>query len=107
MVKGERPIKGGDLLHLTRAASVQFVRPIVVRVIRHLADRPTYDGWVWIEAYELDARGEAVAKREFFAQREGLRWLDAPSVPAARRPARGARDARVPGARERGSRVPR
>lgn len=84
VVRPERPIRGGDLLHLTRAASVQFVRPIVVRVIRHLADRPTYDGWAWIEAYELDARGEAVVKREFFVQREGLRWLASPPVPGVR-----------------------
>ncbi|WP_423790987.1 hypothetical protein [Micromonospora cathayae] len=106
MVTAERPIRGGDLLHLTRAASVQFVRPIVVRVIRHLADRPAYDGWAWIEAYELDARGEAVAKRELFVWRAGLRWLATPPVPAARRPVRGAHDARTPGSRERGSPMP-
>lgn len=32
-------------MHLTRAASVQFVRPIVVRVIRELIDRHPYHGW--------------------------------------------------------------
>ncbi|WFF06633.1 hypothetical protein O7622_26940 [Micromonospora sp. WMMD1076] len=80
-------IKCGDVLHLTRAASVQFVRPIIVRVIREIADRHSYDGWTWIEAYELSARGEAVAKRELFVQPAGLRWLAAaPATPAVSRP---------------------
>ncbi|MGC4744202.1 hypothetical protein ACLQ28_00855 [Micromonospora sp. DT201] len=39
-----RKPRTGDVLHLTRAASVQFLRPIFVRVIRVL-DWPTYDGW--------------------------------------------------------------
>lgn len=92
----ERPIKAGDLLHLTRAASVQFVsRPIVVRVIRHLVDRQTYHGWTWIEAYQLDVRGEAVAKRELFVWRKGLRWVAPGSTPVVRRPARGVSGARV------------
>ncbi|MER7167637.1 hypothetical protein ABT336_16410 [Micromonospora sp. NPDC000207] len=92
----ERPIRAGDLLHLTRAASVQFVsRPIVVRVIRHLVDRQTYHGWTWIEAYQLDARGEAVAKRELFVWRKGLRWVAPGSAtPVVRRAARGTHGAR-------------
>ncbi|WFE32070.1 hypothetical protein [Micromonospora sp. WMMD975] len=83
-------IKGGDVLHLTRSASVQFVRPIIVRVIREIADRPCFDGWTWIEAYELDAKGEAIAKRELFVQPAGLRWLTAPTpkAPARRHPSR-------------------
>ncbi|MEO3780685.1 hypothetical protein ABGB16_28515 [Micromonospora sp. B11E3] len=90
-------IRAGDVLHLTRAASPQFVRPIVVRVIRELADRHTYPGWTWIEAYELDTRGEAVAKRELFVLRAGLRWLSTvPSAPPGRRPVRGAQAAQVP-----------
>ncbi|GAB3065441.1 hypothetical protein [Micromonospora schwarzwaldensis] len=81
------PIKGGDVLHLTRAASVQFVRPIIIRVIREITDRHCYDGWTWIEAYELNAMGEAVAKRELFVQPAGLRWLtaSAPASPTGRR----------------------
>ncbi|MEU7571181.1 hypothetical protein [Micromonospora sp. NPDC049240] len=82
MPKTTASIKGGDVLHLTRSASVQFVRPIIVRVIREITDRHSYDGWTWIEAYELDARGDAVAKRELFVQPAGLRWLTAPT-PAA------------------------
>ncbi|MFC0099658.1 hypothetical protein ACFFKH_19325 [Micromonospora marina] len=71
-----RPIKAGDLLRLGRTASVQFCRPITVRVIREIEDRHTYDGWTWIEAYELNAKGDAVSKRELFVQPAGLQWLD-------------------------------
>ncbi|MEU7840801.1 hypothetical protein AB0B39_07515 [Micromonospora sp. NPDC049114] len=69
------PLKAGDLVRLTRAASPQFVRPITVRVIRELTDRHTYHGWTWIEAYELGPNGEARAKRELFVLREGVGLL--------------------------------
>ncbi|MFJ8206128.1 hypothetical protein [Micromonospora chalcea] len=45
-------------------------------MIREIGDRHTYDGWTWIEAYELNTKGDAVAKRELFVQPAGLRWLD-------------------------------
>ncbi|MEU3457828.1 hypothetical protein ABZ671_30185 [Micromonospora sp. NPDC006766] len=68
-------LKAGDLLHLTRAASVQFVRPFRFRLIRVMTDRITYDGWLWLEGYELNDRGGAVARRELFVQPSGLRKL--------------------------------
>ncbi|MEV0003896.1 hypothetical protein AB0H28_16620 [Micromonospora sp. NPDC050980] len=71
------PIRAGDFLRLDRAASVQFCRPITVRVIREITDRRTFDGWAWIEVYELNDRGDAVAKRELFVQPAGLRRLNA------------------------------
>ncbi|WP_232234104.1 hypothetical protein [Micromonospora chokoriensis] len=74
-------VKSGDVLHLTRAASVQFLRPIFVRVIR-LPDWVTYDGWLWIEGYELGPKGEAVVRRSLFVQKAGLIW-QAPPAPAA------------------------
>ncbi|MEH0931945.1 hypothetical protein [Micromonospora sp. CPCC 205558] len=77
-----RKVRSGDVLHLTRAASVQFIRPIFVRVIR-LPDWVTYDGWLWIEGYELGRKGEAVTRRSLFVQTAGLIWQDGP-VPAAR-----------------------
>ncbi|RKN51353.1 hypothetical protein D7223_04825 [Micromonospora endolithica] len=64
-------MKAGDLVHLTRAASVQFGTPITFRVIRVL-DWITYDGWVWLNGYELNAKGDAVARRSVFVQRAGL-----------------------------------
>ncbi|WP_433535052.1 hypothetical protein ACQPZK_23465 [Micromonospora sp. CA-249363] len=80
--KHERPMKAGDLVHLTTAASVQFLRPIVVRVIRELPERHTYDGWVWIEGYQLNAAGDAVARRELYVRRAGVCWLVLPAAPA-------------------------
>ncbi|MEV4118994.1 hypothetical protein [Micromonospora sp. NPDC049645] len=56
-----RKPRAGKVPHLTRAAGVQFPRPIFVRVIRVL-DRPTYDGWLWIDGYRLAANGDAVAR---------------------------------------------
>ncbi|MGC4869285.1 hypothetical protein ACLQ3B_28035 [Micromonospora sp. DT53] len=66
-------LRAGDVVLLTTAASVQFSRPIVVRVIRELPDRHTYDGWLWLDAYELGRKGGAVARRELFVMRGGVR----------------------------------
>ncbi|WFE64402.1 hypothetical protein [Micromonospora sp. WMMD714] len=76
-------MKPGDLLLITRAASVQFIRPIRCRLIR-IDDRPTYDGWVWLDVYQLDARDRAVARRSIFVQRAGIR----PGEPARQSPQR-------------------
>ncbi|WBB78279.1 hypothetical protein O7606_18845 [Micromonospora sp. WMMD882] len=63
--------RSGDVLHVTRAASVQFIRPIMFRVIRVL-DWPVYDGWLWLDGYELNAAGDAVSRRSILVQRVGL-----------------------------------
>ncbi|GIJ20244.1 hypothetical protein Vlu01_08680 [Micromonospora lutea] len=59
---------------LTRAASPQFHRPIRFRVIREL-DLSTYDGWIWLEGYQIDDRGDAIARRAVFVWLQGLRKL--------------------------------
>ncbi|MEV4825111.1 hypothetical protein [Micromonospora sp. NPDC049274] len=66
-------MKAGDVVLLTTAASVQFLRPIFVRVIREFPERYTYEGWVWIDGYDLNAAGDAVARRELYVNRDGLR----------------------------------
>ncbi|WFE34358.1 hypothetical protein [Micromonospora sp. WMMD975] len=66
-------LNGGDILLVTRAASVQFTKPIRFRVIRDVTDAATFDGWRWVEGYELDAKGEAVRRRRIFVQSKGLR----------------------------------
>ncbi|MFI9641824.1 hypothetical protein ACIG87_17455 [Micromonospora sp. NPDC051925] len=80
--------RSGDLLHVTRAASVQFINPIMFRVIRVL-DWPTYDGWIWLEGYQLNAKGDAVARRSIFVQPAGLvikqQTAPAPAVSQPRR----------------------
>ncbi|OZV82600.1 hypothetical protein CA850_09585 [Micromonospora echinospora] len=76
--------RAGDLVLVTRAASVQFVTPIMFRVIRVL-DRATFDGWVWLDGYQLDRKGEALTRRSIFVQPAGLRVQQ--RSPAPRRPA--------------------
>ncbi|GAB3819589.1 hypothetical protein [Micromonospora zhanjiangensis] len=66
--------RSGDVLQVTRAASVQFVEPILFRVIR-VHDWPTYDGWIWLDGYELNVSGEAVDRRSIFVQLHGLRQV--------------------------------
>lgn len=66
--------QAGDILNVTREASVQFVRPMLFRVIR-VHDWTTYDGWVWLDGYQLDSEGEAVQRRSIFVQRAGLRTV--------------------------------
>jgi hypothetical protein len=61
----------GDILRVTRTASVQFRNPMLFRVIRML-DRQTYAGWAWLDGYQLDASGDAVARRSIFVWLHGL-----------------------------------
>lgn len=63
--------RSGDVLRVTRAASVQFSSPLLFRVIR-VHDWATYDGWCWLDGYELDGAGDAVERRTIFVQLEGL-----------------------------------
>ncbi|MFF3867316.1 hypothetical protein ACH4T9_21500 [Micromonospora sp. NPDC020750] len=65
-------LKAGDVLYITAVCSVQFVRPMMFRLIKVRTDLITYDGWVWLDGYQLDAKGEAVARREIFVQPAGL-----------------------------------
>ncbi|MCZ7374308.1 hypothetical protein [Micromonospora sp. WMMC250] len=74
----QETFRAGDVVLLTDAASVQFRKPIVVRVIREIPDRYTYDGWLWLDAYQLNAKGEAVARRELFVMRAGVQRQAAP-----------------------------
>lgn len=61
----------GDVLHVTRAASVQFREPMMFRVIR-VHDWHTYEGWAWLEGYQLDTSGDAIERRCIFVQLCGL-----------------------------------
>jgi hypothetical protein len=81
--------RSGDVIHVTRAASVQFASPMLFRVIR-VHDWPTYEGWIWLDGYELNASGDAVERRSIFVQVGGLR-------PVGRAPDPRAHNARQPG----------
>lgn len=84
-------LRSGDVLHVTREASVQFRTPIYFRVIR-VYDWPTYTGWVWLDGYQLNEAGEATERRSIFVQAAGLR-----RVPGPGRAARDRRTGRQPG----------
>jgi hypothetical protein len=72
--------RAGDLLYVTRSASVQFINPIFFRVIRMLG-WPTYDGWLWLDGYQLNIKGYAVARRPIFVRQAGLRSGDVAASP--------------------------
>jgi len=59
---------------VTKAASVQFSSSMLFRVIR-VHDWPTYEGWIWLDGYELNTSGEAVERRSIFVQVGGLRQI--------------------------------
>jgi hypothetical protein len=63
--------RSGDIVTLSKEASVQFAVPILFRVIR-VHDWPTYDGWVWLDGYQLNHVGDAVERRSVFVQISGL-----------------------------------
>jgi hypothetical protein len=63
--------RAGEVLRVTRAASVQFTSPMLFRVIR-VHDWSTYDGWAWLDGYELNSVGDAVERRSIFVQLAGL-----------------------------------
>jgi hypothetical protein len=87
--------RSGDVIHVTKAASVQFMSPMLFRVIR-VHDWPTYEGWVWLDGYELNATGDAVERRSIFVQIAGLQQVGKapdPRVRNGRQPAGTARTA--------------
>jgi hypothetical protein len=59
------------VLRVTKAASVQFTQPLLFRVIR-VHEWQTYDGWAWLDGYQLNAVGDAVERRSIFVQLKGL-----------------------------------
>ena len=76
--------RSGDVLRVTRAASVQFTTPMLFRVIR-VHDWSTYNGWAWLDGYELNSVGDAVERRSIFVQLDGLQPAQATPPNAANR----------------------
>lgn len=70
----ERMVSAGDVVLVGRSASVQFSgrSGFAFRVVAVDA-RLTYAGWVWLDGYQLDGRGRAVARRRIFVCHAGLR----------------------------------
>jgi hypothetical protein len=80
--------RSGDVIQVDGEASVQFGggREIGFRLIR-VHDWPTYDGWVWLDGYELNGCGEAVERRSIFVRIAGLHVLGAARDVRQKRPA--------------------
>ena len=66
-------VSAGDVVIVGRSASVQFAgrAGFPFRVVSVDA-RPTYAGWVWLDGYQLNSRGHAVARRRIFVRLAGL-----------------------------------
>lgn len=67
-------LRAGDIVQITREASVQFLKPMMFRVIR-VHDWPTYDGWMWLDGYQLNSAGDAIERRSIFVQQAGLKMM--------------------------------
>lgn len=66
-------VRSGDVLRVTSDASVQFTQPMLFRVIR-VHDWQTYDGWAWLDGYQLDRdSGDAIERRSIFVKINGLK----------------------------------
>lgn len=75
-------MKAGDVLHLTRAAGPQFIRPIFFRLIRINTQLETYCGWAWLDGYQLDGKGDALARRELYVLKAGAKPASLPNCGA-------------------------
>ncbi|MEV4767912.1 hypothetical protein [Micromonospora humida] len=66
-----------------------------VRMTGVVADWHTYHGWVWIDAYELNAAGDAVRRRTLFLMPAGARRLAQRDRPAGAALPQGGRGRRL------------
>jgi hypothetical protein len=72
--------RSGNMLVISKVASVQFNSAFRFRVIK-VHDWPTYEGWLWIDGYEIGPTGDAVARRSIFVMVHGLRWVESAPIP--------------------------
>ena len=65
--------EGAGATGVARGADVQvqFSEPMMFRVIR-VHDWQTYDGWAWLDGYQLNSAGDAVERRSIYVQLQGL-----------------------------------
>lgn len=84
--RSDMNIRSGDVFRVTRAASVQFTQPIMFRVIR-VHDWTTYEGWTWLDGYQLNKDGDAVERRTIFVQPARLFKIPV-RLPGQQRPVR-------------------
>ncbi len=72
-------VTAGQILRVEADASIQFQgsRALTFQVI-HVDQRTTYDGWLWMDGWVLDARGKAVERRTIFVRADGLHAVGKP-----------------------------
>ncbi|RQX12321.1 hypothetical protein DLJ58_06030 [Micromonospora arida] len=58
------------------SSAIQLQRPSGSYLPSHGKSQPTYDGWLWIDGYQLAANVDAVARRSLFVMPAGLIWPD-------------------------------
>lgn len=75
--------KSGDVVYISKAASVQFSDPFLFRVIR-VRNWTTYHGWCWLDGYQLDRNGDAVDRRDIYVMPDGLKPVQLQLAPRAR-----------------------
>lgn len=70
-----RTLMAGQLLALDRAASPQFTGDgIQLRLIRVVHEwQSGYDGWIWLDGYEMNSAGEATERRSVYVCAAGIR----------------------------------
>jgi hypothetical protein len=77
-------VTAGQVLRVEADASIQFQgsRALTFQVLR-VDQRTTYDGWLWMEGFVLDARGRPVERRTIFVRRDGLHAAGPPLTGSA------------------------
>ncbi|MEU1587613.1 hypothetical protein [Micromonospora sp. NPDC005710] len=67
-------MKPGDVVLIGAACSVQFSgdRALMLRLMS-IGEADPYNDWIWLTGYVLNERGTALAKRELYVLRAGLR----------------------------------
>lgn len=74
MATVEYGLRPGEIVLVGRQASVQFSGSagFAFRIVG-VDSKPTYDGWVWLDGYQLDSGGREIRRRKIFVCRSGLR----------------------------------
>jgi hypothetical protein len=72
---GTPNVRAGCVVFVGPDASPQFRagNAFFFRVIRKHDWTTTWEGWVWLDGYQLDAAGDAVQRRSIYVDLAGLR----------------------------------
>jgi len=70
----ESTVRPGDVVYVGPAASPQFTagNGFQFRVIRTHDWNTSWEGWAWLDGYQLNAAGDAVERRSIYVDLMGL-----------------------------------